>query len=185
VAGVARSDDDLVVASRDEPALFGLVFERHYPAVRGFCMRRLGREPGEAAASEVFARAFAARGRYAVARGDVVAWLFAIATNVIREQRRAEEQRLRLIARLAAAGWTPPQGGPEESVLGRSARELAAALLALAPMDRDALLLHAWAGLSYEQVAAIVGVPVGTVRSRLHRARRLLREYLEVVPSDG
>jgi RNA polymerase sigma factor (sigma-70 family) len=57
-------------------------------------------------------------------------------------------------------------------------RELAAALARLSPDQRDVLLLHAWAELDYEQVAEALGVPVGTVRSRLHRARSVLRGAL-------
>ena len=184
-----RTDEDLVAASIGEAALFGFVFERHYVRVRGYCMRRLGRGAGEAAAGEVFARAFTRRDHYHAAAGDVIAWLFGITTNVICEQRRDETQRLRLIVRLAGNGWAPPPETAADALevfeRGRPGRDAAAGLLALSPADRDALLLVAWAGLSYRQLAAIAELPLGTVRSRLHRARRTLRDHLDEGNRDG
>ena len=55
---------------------------------------------------------------------------------------------------------------------------LASALSTLGPGERDALLLHAWTDLTYEQIAEALAVPVGTVRSRINRARRVVRERL-------
>ena len=63
-----------------------------------------------------------------------------------------------------------------------AAPALAAALAALSRADREALLLFAWADLSYEEIAAAVGIPVGTVRSRINRARRQVRERLALDP---
>ncbi|GAA3306474.1 sigma-70 region 4 domain-containing protein [Nonomuraea dietziae] len=57
-------------------------------------------------------------------------------------------------------------------------QELAEALAVLSPEDREVLLMIAWADFSYEEVARALGIPVGTVRSRLHRARRKTRAAL-------
>lgn len=147
---------------------FEEVFDAHFAAVYGYLARRVGPDLGRDLASEVFTRAFAARRRFDRRRGGVRQWLFGIAHNTLRAYHRAEERRLRALSRL-----DPPQDGasPEEP-------RLAAALASLAIGERDALLLHAWADLSYEDIAAVLDVPVGTVRSRLHRARMRLREAL-------
>jgi RNA polymerase sigma-70 factor (ECF subfamily) len=62
---------------------------------------------------------------------------------------------------------------------------LAAALLALGEVDRNLILLYAWAGLSYEQLAEVLSLPLGTVRSRLSRTRSRLRAELEPALAPG
>ena len=92
---------------------------------------------------------------------------------------RGEARGSRAFAR-AAARLRPhaeePLGRLEAQLLGP---ELAAALAALPAADRDALLLLAWAELDYAGIARALGVPVGTVRSRIHRARRRVRAHIE------
>lgn len=69
-----------------------------------------------------------------------------------------------------------PNGHPESEILLRA--RLVEAVVRLDARDREALLLFAWADLSYEEIATALEIPLGTVRSRIHRARRLLRESL-------
>ena len=109
------------------------------------------------------------------------AWLYGIATNLIRGHHRAEERGYRANARVAAE---PLYAADEERADARitavAAREvLVAALADLARGDRDALLLVVWGELSHEETAEALGIPVGTVGSRLHRARRRLRVALD------
>jgi RNA polymerase sigma-70 factor (ECF subfamily) len=68
---------------------------------------------------------------------------------------------------------------PTWCAAGCAVRPAAAALRGLSAADRDALLLHAWAELSYEEIARATNVPLGTVRSRIHRARKRVREHLD------
>ncbi|MDG4802187.1 RNA polymerase sigma factor [Micromonospora sp. WMMD980] len=168
-------DDDLIGLSIAEPERFAPLFDRHAAAVHRYLARRIG-QPADDLLAETFLVAFRQRAGY---RPDVGVrpWLFGIATNLLRRHLRSEERRYRALARLAAAEPTPPV---EEEAIDRLdaralRRDLASALAALHRRDRDVLLLTAWAGLSYEQIAAVLDVPVGTVRSRLHRARRLTR----------
>jgi RNA polymerase sigma-70 factor (ECF subfamily) len=112
---------------------------------------------------------------------DARPWLFGIATNLVRRHRRSERVRLQAYARLEVDGAVD---GVEASAVARVdsqsvRRELAIALGKLRDGDRDALLLMAWAELSYEEIAEALGIPVGTVRSRINRARRRLRELLK------
>lgn len=107
-------------------------------------------------------------------------WLFGIAANLLRRHRRAEERRLRAYARAAMApGDASAFDGVDERLDAAAATvALAHALASLGPGERDVLLLHAWADLSYEQIAGALAIPVGTVRSRLHRARGVASELL-------
>jgi RNA polymerase sigma factor (sigma-70 family) len=173
------TDASLIARSRRDPEAFAALFDRHWAAIHGFCTARAG-SAGEDIAAEVFRTAFHRRGAYDLAHGQARPWLYGIATNLLREHFRAGQRRDRAMARAAAASagrhGDEPLGRMEARLLGP---ELAAALGALPAADRDALLLLAWAELSYEEIARVFGVPLGTVRSRINRARRRIHEHLE------
>jgi RNA polymerase sigma-70 factor (ECF subfamily) len=178
---VVATDADLIVGSLRDPRLFAGVFDRHYAAIAGFLRRRLERSLADELAAETFLRAFDGRGRYDVARVDALPWLFGIASHLLSHHRRAEERRLRAFAR---AGRLAHDGSDLDEVDARldaaaANPVLASALASLGAGDREVLLLYAWADLSYDEIAVALGIPVGTVRSRLHRARGLLRKRLE------
>ena len=177
----AGHDGDDVRASIGDPDRFTAVFERHFDAIHGFVARRLGRNVADDVAGAVFVEAFAGRERYDVDRADARPWLYGIATNLVRRHRRAEERRLRAYARAGGALVDQPDDPDDRLAAGSAGPRLAAALAALRPADRDALLLFAWADLTYDEVSLALGVPPGTVRSRIHRARSVLRARL----SDG
>jgi RNA polymerase sigma-70 factor (ECF subfamily) len=162
-------------------------FARAYDTYAGmlyrYAVRRLGPEPAEDLVAETFTAAFAQWDRYDPARGEVRPWLFGILTNKIARHHREEGARLRTLAAMP-----PPAVADDvaertsEAVSAAAARSaLMTAIAGLRPGDRDVLLLVAWAELTYSEVAGVLGVPVGTVRSRLNRARRLLRDRL---PAD-
>jgi RNA polymerase sigma factor (sigma-70 family) len=148
---------------------FEELFERQFDSIYGYLARRVGPDLGRDLASETFTRAFAVRKRYDPARGEPRAWLFGIANNLLRRHYRDEERRLRAFARLDVRHEAGP---PEEP-------KLAHALATLPREERDVLLLFAWADLAYAEIAAVLELPVGTVRSRLHRARVHVRAALE------
>jgi RNA polymerase sigma-70 factor (ECF subfamily) len=173
-------DGSLIRKSLDEPATFGIIFDRHYDGVYRFLARRLGPAVAADLASETFTRAFAGRRRY---RPDVAdsarPWLFGIATNLLRHHHRSESRQLRAYARTGVdpvLDATPQvETRADAAVAGP---RLAAALAALRPDERDVLLLFAWADLSYAEIAEALGLELGTVRSRLSRARVKVRELL-------
>lgn len=152
---------------------FTRMYEEHRRPIVRYLRRRLGDDAAEDAASEVFSRAFHARHDYQDQYGTPLPWLYGIATNVIAERRRAEHRRLKVLERLATqhAHSHPPPGEPAPLD-----PRLARALRRLTHDDRETLLLVAWGELSYEETAATLGVPVGTVRSRLSRVRRQLQD---------
>ena len=177
----ARLDDAaLIERSWHEPEAFAALYDRHAAPIHRFAGRRLGDQMADDVVGETFLAAFRRRKRYDLRRADARPWLYGIAANVIGKHRRAEVRMLRAFAR---TGADPVAAGHADLVDSRVCaaavqRDLAAALAALTAGDRDVLLLIAWADLSYEETAAALGIPVGTVRSRLHRARRKVREAL-------
>jgi len=148
---------------------FEELFELHFDAIYGYLARRMGPDLARDLASETFTRAFAARKRYDSRRGEVRPWLFGIANNLLRHHYRDEERRLRALALLDIREAGSPHEEPR----------LAEALGALSAEERDVLLLFAWADLEYAEIATALDIPVGTVRSRLHRARAHVRSALE------
>ncbi|MFB4313435.1 RNA polymerase sigma factor [Actinomadura sp. 21ATH] len=171
------TDAALMEESLRRPERFADVFDRHADEIHRYAARRLGPEMAEDIVAETFLAAFRKRARYDLARPDARPWLYGIATHALREHRRAEARRNRALARAAADGAAEPFD--ERSTAKVSAQRLqprlAAALGRLSAADRDLLLLIAWADLSYEEAAQALGVPIGTVRSRLHRIRKKVR----------
>lgn len=175
------TDSELVAASLADGDAFAAIFDRHFDAIHRYLARRSGRDVADDIASDVFRIAFEQRRRYNVDRGDVRPWLYGIATNLLRRHHRSGWRRLRAYARF---GRRNHAALPDTEAVNRRidaealGPALDRALAALRDGDRDVLLLFAWAELSYGEIAAALNVPVGTVRSRLHRARRVLREHL-------
>jgi RNA polymerase sigma factor (sigma-70 family) len=171
-------DGAIIAASRRDPARFAEIFDRHWTRVHRYCVSRAG-AAGEDLAAETFRVALDSRSRFDPARDDAGPWLLGIATNLLRHDRRTEGRRARAVLRLPAE----EQDDDVEGALDRldaeaiSARA-AEALEQLPSAYRDALLLHVWVELSYEQVAEATHVSIGTVRSRIHRARAFLRTAL-------
>jgi RNA polymerase sigma-70 factor (ECF subfamily) len=176
-----RTDDDaaLIRASLEDPARFAEIFDRHHAILVGYLRRRLEREVAAELASETFAIAFDRRASFDTSRADSRPWLFGIATNLLRHHHRGEVRRLRAYARSGVDPLIDAYEGSEERADAERMRpRLAAALAALSREEADVLLLHTWAELSYSEIADGLGLPIGTVRSRLSRARRRIREQL-------
>jgi RNA polymerase sigma factor (sigma-70 family) len=173
------TDAELIASSHRDPNAFTQLFERHWEAVFRFCQSRAG-AVGEDIAAETFRVAFDRRRRYDAAYGDARPWLFGIATNLLRDHFRTARREERKLIR-SAVMEAPAQSDAELNELERQllGPELAAALEGLPSADRDALLLLAWADLDYQQIALALDVPLGTVRSRIHRARQRVRDHLE------
>jgi RNA polymerase sigma-70 factor (ECF subfamily) len=158
---------------------FERAFAAEYATLRRYLHRRLGREAAEDIVAETFAVAFARWDRFDQAR-PVRPWLFGIATNVARRHHRDEERKLRAYAR---TGVDPVvAASDDESVTRLDAqahqRLLAQVLADLGAKDRELLLLHAWVDLADEEIASALGIPVGTVKSRLSRLRARLRNQI-------
>jgi len=177
-----ESDAAVIAASLDDPASFGTIFDRHATVLHRYLVRRLGPDEAESMVGEVFRIAFEKRHRYDLERPTARPWLYGIATNLLAKHRRKEARRIHAVARLAAHRLPPIDLADGVSGAVDAAGlwpRVADAVTALPEPERDALVLHVWEGLSYEEVADALGVPIGTVRSRLNRARGRLRELAD------
>ena len=162
---------------------FSAVYVEHVDGIYGFLARRVGAQLAEELTAQTFTEALARHDRYDPERGPIGPWLFGIAANLLRRHYRQEERALRAIA--AYAGRVPLAGEDDEErtdsrvVADDWWPDVARALLAMSPGERDVLLLYAWADLPYTGIAGVLDVPVGTVRSRLSRARGRLTAILD------
>jgi RNA polymerase sigma factor (sigma-70 family) len=180
-AGVERdgSDAAVIAASVTDPSTFGEIFDRHFAEIHRYLGRRVGTALADEIAAETFVLAFRLRDRYDRHALDSRPWLFGIAANLIRRHWRTERRRLRAYARTGVDPICDESSEVERRVDAMAAApQLAAALAALSGAEREVLLLFAWADLSYEEISSALGIPTGTVRSRLSRARAHVRELM-------
>jgi RNA polymerase sigma-70 factor (ECF subfamily) len=174
------SDAVAIAASLTSPTAFADVFERHHPVVHRYLARRIGSDLADELAAETFAIAFAKRGRYNVSVEDARPWLFGIATKLAHRHWRREERELRAYARsgVDAAAPSPAERAAARADSAGAGPAIAAALAALTADERDVLLLYAWEELDQPEIAAALSIALGTVKSRLHRARSRVRQSL-------
>ncbi|WP_188188612.1 RNA polymerase sigma factor [Nonomuraea sp. SYSU D8015] len=174
------ADSELVSASWTDPEAFAELFDRYSAMLYRYVSKRLGPEPAEDLVGETFLIAFSRRESYDLAYPDARPWLFGILTKLISRHHRKEAARYRALLRAPVeSAIESPDDRVAAGVTAQAVRgELAGALAALPAKDRDVLLLIAWGDLTYEEVAQALGIPVGTVRSRLNRGRRKVRAAL-------
>jgi RNA polymerase sigma factor (sigma-70 family) len=173
-------DAEVIAASRRDPNAFALLYDRYAAQLYQYANRRVGRDVAQDVVAETFLAAFKAREGYDTSRHDARPWLFAIMTQQLALHYRTEKSRYRTLSR---AGHHPGEEEFADRVDGYISAQatrapLATALAGLAARDRDVLLLIAWGELTYDEVAQALDIPVGTVRSRLNRARRKLQAAL-------
>jgi RNA polymerase sigma factor (sigma-70 family) len=180
-------DARVIELSWDEPERFAAIFARYFGKIHRYLARRVGVRAADDLAGEVFLAAFAQRKRYDITRGTAGPWLYGIATNLVGTHRRQERRLYDALARSGAGlTWQDDENRVADRLTASAARPaLAAAIARLSRGDRDVLLLVVLADLGYQEVAEALGIPYGTVCSRLNRARRQLRESLGGVNPAG
>lgn len=168
-------------AAAGDADAFGVLFERHADAVYNHCFRRTADwTAAEDLTSLVFLQAWRRRRAVRLTGDSVLPWLLAVANNLLRNADRTTRRQRRLLARLRPAA-DPPAGPDLGDELAsrlddeRTMRRILDGLDDLPAADREVLSLVAWSGLSYAEAADVLRVPVGTVKSRLARARTRLR----------
>jgi RNA polymerase sigma factor (sigma-70 family) len=187
-AGLADTELWALAADQQNGAAFGEIFQRHSAAVYAHCFRRTGQwTVAEDLTSVVFLEAWRRRREVRFAAGSVLPWLLAVANNAASNSQRAMRRHEGLLARLPAPD---PEPDPADDAARRVDQEraiepLLAALASLRRAERDVLTLCDWSGLSYAEAATALGIPIGTVRSRLARARRQMRQAVSAGPDTG
>ncbi|TDC21376.1 RNA polymerase sigma factor [Streptomyces sp. 8K308] len=171
-------DDELLARAARKSSAFEPLVARHTAALHGYLVRRAPAVADDLLA-DVWLQAYANRHTYDVGRRPARGWLFGVARNVLaRHWQRA--------AREAGAAQPPGDAMSTDSweavdqrlVAAAAGPELRSRLAGLSAELRELILLVAWEELTPTEAAAVVGIPVGTARSRLHRARAQLREGL-------
>ncbi|MCX7621285.1 MAG: sigma-70 family RNA polymerase sigma factor, partial [Acidimicrobiales bacterium] len=163
-------------------------FERLYreleaPVFR-YLAKRLGPDMAEELMAQAFTDAWVGRHRYSPERGPAAGWIWGIVTNLVKRHYRSERRQLRAYARRGVDPLAGSVGEPEVDSRLDAAQlfpKVARALASMRDEDRDVLLLYAYAGLGYQQIAEALGISVGTVKSRLSRARARLAATTGVV----
>lgn len=172
------TDSDIIRRSLASPAAFAELFERHARVIGAFAARRVGSQAAEDVLSETMLVAFRRRRDFDGSWESAKPWLLGIASRVIKKHHAAEARQWRSFEASASRGEHTSDGAidraGERTDAAAAVRALAPRIAGLAARDRETLLLYAWGDLTYEEVAVALGVPVGTVRSRLNRVRRKL-----------
>jgi RNA polymerase sigma factor (sigma-70 family) len=176
-------DSELIRRSLEQPEAFAELYDRHAAPLHRYVARRLGPQLAEDITAETFTAAFRRRAHYRAEYTDARPWLYGIAANLIGRHRRSEVRMLRALARshtpAMAVGDGDDHAIDERLCAAAAGPALARALAGLPADQRDVLLLFAWAELSYDEIAAALELPVGTVRSRLSRARQRMQDALD------
>lgn len=168
-------------AASGEPAAFGVLFERHARRVYNYCFRRTADWAlAEDLTSIVFLEAWRRRDEVRLEGASALPWLLGVATNVVRNRRRSQRRHRAALERLPLEQAVDFAADADERLDDeRDMRRVLRALDKLPRRDRDVLALCVWANLSYEEAALALELPIGTVRSRLSRARGRLRELAD------
>ena len=182
------TDSDDIAASVVDTERFGHVVNRHFSEIYGYLARRVGRDIADDLSAETFIVAFGSRSRYDTSRADALPWLYGIATNLIRRHRRTEVRKLAAYAKSVTC--IDSDGRDLDDLVTRldhaeSVARVASVFAELDPDQRDALYLIAIVGLGYADAAEALDVPVGTVHSRVARARSQLRDLAAYNGQEG
>lgn len=157
--------------------------------VGAFAARRVGSDAAEDVVAETFLIAYRKLDHFDHRNDGARPWLLGICVKVIARHRAAEVAQWRALAVASEHAHTPPVDSTAQTDARVDAhavtRALAPAIARLSAGDRDVLLLHAWGDLTYEQIASALHIPVGTVRSRLNRVRRVLARAATTLGSTG
>jgi RNA polymerase sigma-70 factor (ECF subfamily) len=171
-----------------EPDALGDLFREHGTAIYNYCFRRTADwAVAEDLTSTVFLEAWRSSDRYEQRRDTALPWLYGIATNVLRNKRRAMRSYQSLMNSLPL----PDSPADTADVIAarlddeQRMRKLLETVSKLPRREQEVLALVSWAELSYEDAAEALDVPIGTVRSRLARARARLSDLLDSDQAEG
>jgi RNA polymerase sigma-70 factor (ECF subfamily) len=174
---LVETDLELIRQAQDgDRQAFGQLVRRHHQGVIDVVYRLCGNiDVAEEAAQETFIRAWSHLPRYKP-RSPFRNWLYRIGINVARDALRRERPTVDIASLPVASGERGPQSVVEATERGEIVRQ---AVMDLPPASKEVIVLREYGGLSYKEIAETLGIPIGTVMSRLNYARGLLRQTLE------
>ncbi len=169
-------------AQPPDPGDLGAMFDAYARDLLRYATRRVGEQLAEDVVAQTFLVAYEQRHRFDAARGDLLPWLYGICSNLLRREHRTERRALRATA-AAALAVTADEDAPDARAAERvdaqrTVARVATALARLPRRQREVLLLFAVAELEYAEIATALGIPLGSVRSALHRARTKIKSAL-------
>ena len=176
------TDNKVIERSVGSPEEFAALFDRHAVKVHRYAARRISPQVADDIVSETFLVAFDKRTTFDLNVVDALPWLLGIATTLLKQHARREVVAWKGMVAEIAADVVPDaiELAGARMDAERSVKRITTALRRLSPGDRNVVLLYAWGDLDYAGISLALGIPVGTVRSRLNRARRLLRSALDI-----
>lgn len=178
-------DSEMIATSLTDPRAFGVIFERHFATIHGYLRRRFDGQLADELAAQTFLVAFDRRARFDQRRSECRPWLFGIATNLASNHRRRELRELRAMAAVAPEPGTAIDGVEARIDAERLRGDLARCLADLPAEEADVLRLLVWAELDQPEIAEALAIPLGTVKSRLSRARGRMQTALGLVPAES
>lgn len=171
-----------MAASQGEAQDFAVIYERYFAQIYRYVARRIGASAADDLTAEVFLRAFARRDRFDPAAMTARPWLYGFAANIVADHLRQQRRRTR-----AYVHAIEPDPGAEITTAEVDDRfdasllapQMNRALGSLSAAERETFLLHVLGELSYAEVAVSLDIPIGTVRSRIAKARAKMRELVQ------
>lgn len=177
----ALPDADLWALTATDPEAFGEIFRRHARIVHAYCVRRTASvADADDLTSVVFMEAWVRRGRVQLLGTSSRPWLLGIANNVARNSHRSLRRYRSALNRQSTPRYARSAEDEAMDVFEgeRDLQEARSTLKQLSRVEQEVLVLVLWTGLSYEEAALALNLPIGTVRSRLSRARKKLQSRL-------
>ncbi|MEN8238254.1 MAG: sigma-70 family RNA polymerase sigma factor [Actinomycetota bacterium] len=174
------TDAEIIECSLGEPERFAELFDRHHRAIFGYLARRVGADEAEDITSEVFMRSFDRRDRFDLAYESARPWLFGIARNIYLNRIRSKRTEPTVTVRdddIVVPDHALSVAWAVDSQSELNDPTLVAAVESLNPKYREVLLMYAVDEMTHNEIASALGVPQGTVQSRLGRARAAIREH--------
>jgi RNA polymerase sigma factor (sigma-70 family) len=177
---MVATEDDAVLWRRvlaGDGAAYGELYERHADSIYRYLFRRVADwADAEDLTAVVFLEAYRGRRSVKLSDGSLLPWLYGIATNLLRTRRRTAARHRRALARLELATTTRPPVADVDARLAAQieARQVLENIRRLPRAQRDVVALCLYQGVSYQDAAVALQLPVGTIRSRLARARASL-----------
>ncbi|XAS67531.1 RNA polymerase sigma factor [Micrococcaceae bacterium Sec5.7] len=161
-----------------DPDALGTLFERHSDAVFRYCLSRTGSwHDAEELVSVTFLEAWRQRKGLTLQRDSLLPWLLGVATNAAKNKARSVRRHEQFLGRLPHSPAAPDHAtaADERMDVERQVKDLLDGAAGLSAGERDVLLMCVMNGYSYEDTATALGIPIGTVRSRVNRAKKKLR----------